>query len=322
MWPDAPVAHARPPRVGGWQSGLRSGLLRDPMTHGNSSTIRGSNGLEKVVLNAADGARAEVYLHGAQVTSWIPAGDRGDRLYLSSRANFRDGAPIRGGIPVSFPQFAKQGPLPNHGFARTSAWELVHSGLEADGSAHARFRLRDSAGTRAIWPHPFELRLAVRMVGATLAVELAVANTGTTGFAFTAALHTYLSVESAAETVVRGLCGAVYLDKLAGAADAVDKASELRIDRAHDRVYAAAPRVLELVERDRHLALRATGFPDTVVWNPGPAAAQLADLAPGDESRFVCVEAAAASRVVDSLPGSLWSGTQTLIAGSVGAASV
>jgi glucose-6-phosphate 1-epimerase len=257
-----------------------------------------------------------VYLHGAQVTSWIPAGDRDDRLYLSSRATFRDGAPIRGGIPVSFPQFAKQGPLPNHGFARTSAWELVQSELEDDGGASARFRLRDSAETRAIWSHAFELSLAVRVTGPTLAVELAVANTGTTGFSFTAALHTYLSVESAAETVVRGLSGAVYRDKLADVARALDGASELRIDRAHDRVYVAAPRDLELVERDRRTAIRATGFPDAVVWNPGPAAAKFADLAPGDESRFVCVEAAAAAESVTLIPGGRWLGSQMLAARS------
>lgn len=284
------------------------------MTHGTVSTIRGAGGLEKLVLHAADGARAEVYLHGAQVTSWIPAGDGDDRLYLSSRADFRAGAPIRGGIPVSFPQFAKQGPLPNHGFARTSAWELMANELEADGCASAHLRLRDSAATRAIWPHAFELGLAVRVVGRTLAVQLAVANTGSTEFAFTAALHTYLGVGAAAQTVVRGLSGAVYRDKLTDVARAIDSASELRIDRAHDRVYAAAPRELELVERDRRTALRATGFPDTVVWNPGTAAAQFTDLAPGDESRFVCVEAAAAGEFVTLSPDARWLGSQMLAA--------
>ncbi len=281
------------------------------MTHIDPDPTRGAGGLEKLVLRASDGARAEVYLHGGQVTSWSPAVG-GERLFLSARSSFRDGAPIRGGIPVSFPQFATQGPLSNHGFARTSAWRLAGAGVDADGGAQARFRLADSAATRALWPHAFELELAVRVGCSALRVELAVSNTGTTEVSFTAALHTYFRLDSAPETVVRGLRGLVYRDKLSGAERVRDEESELRIDRALDRVYAGAPADLALVERARTTAIRAAGFPDTVVWNPGAAAAKLADLAPGDEARFVCVEAAAAREPVTLAPGARWVGSQSL----------
>ena len=36
-------------------------------------------------LRAPDGAEATVLLHGAQLVSWIPAGDQ-ERLYLSPQA--------------------------------------------------------------------------------------------------------------------------------------------------------------------------------------------------------------------------------------------
>src|SRR5438132_247968 len=89
-----------------------------------SNVVPGSGDLPKVVLTAPDGASAEIYLYGAQVTSWIPAGSA-ERLFLSPRAEFRAGASIRGGTPVIFPQFSNQGSLPKHGFARLNSWELV-----------------------------------------------------------------------------------------------------------------------------------------------------------------------------------------------------
>ncbi len=106
----------------------------------------GAGGLPKVAVAAADGARFEVYLHGAHVTSWLPAGEIADRLFLSGSSQFAPGAAIRGGVPVCFPQFADQGPLPMHGFARVAAWELVESGRAGNGAAHVRLRLADSAG--------------------------------------------------------------------------------------------------------------------------------------------------------------------------------
>ncbi len=114
----------------------------DQMT--TNPLIPGVNGLPKVVVPNPDSTQAEVYLHGAHVTSWIPAGDE-EQLYLSTASEFRDGAAIRGGVPVVFPQFSTWGPLPKHGFARDQAWKLV--GV-SPGST--RFQLRDSESTHAI----------------------------------------------------------------------------------------------------------------------------------------------------------------------------
>jgi len=152
--------------------------------------VAGSGGFSKVVLLADDGARADVYLHGGQVMSWVSAGDTTDRLFLSSRAQFKTGGAIRGGVPVSFPQFAGQGSLPNHGFARVSVWDLVRAGRLQSGAAQATLRLTHSPATFALWTHAFAVELTVTAVGRQLDIDLALRNTASTTFESTVAWHT------------------------------------------------------------------------------------------------------------------------------------
>jgi hypothetical protein len=49
--------------------------------------IAGAGGLPKLNLSAGNSSHAEVYLHGATVVSWRPAGDE-ERLFLSRAARF------------------------------------------------------------------------------------------------------------------------------------------------------------------------------------------------------------------------------------------
>lgn len=285
------------------------------MTATNFVPVPGAAGLPKLVLVAGDGARAELYPHGAHVTSWIPAGDTVDRLFLSARSRFGPGEAIRGGIPVCFPQFAAQGPLPNHGFARVSVWEIVRAGRTDAGAAQAVLSLADSPATRAQWPHPFALELTVTVAGRTLALALAVVNTGATAFEFTGALHTYLRVADVRQAAVRGLQHARYRDKVLETDGVVETAAELAFDREIDRVYYVAPDDLALYEPGRRVGVRTTAFPDTVVWNPGPQrGATLGDLEPDGYLRMLCVEAAVSRAPVAIAPGARWQGSQALLA--------
>ena len=54
-------------------------------------------------------ASAELYLHGATLTSWKVDGE--ELLFVSPKAVFAPPKAIRGGVPVCFPQFAMLGPL-------------------------------------------------------------------------------------------------------------------------------------------------------------------------------------------------------------------
>jgi glucose-6-phosphate 1-epimerase len=267
-----------------------------------------------VTIRADDGAVAEIHRHGGHVTSWRPSGDGVERLYLSGRSGFEGTAAIRGGVPVIFPQFAAEGPLPRHGFARTSLWSLGGVAREADGAAEAELVLRDSAETRAIWDAGFKAVIAVMVIGRQLAITLRVENCGDQPFSFTAALHSYLRVHDVADAEIVGLRGTSY--RVSGDRTLVsDDADRLLVPDFLDRVYVDAPRRLELREPGRSLIVEAEGFPDAVVWNPGrERAAALDDLDPGGERRFVCIEAAVVQTPVTLGAGRRWVGTQTLTA--------
>ncbi len=265
--------------------------------------------MEVIRLAHPSGSTAEVHTYGAHVTSWIPAGG-GEALFLSRAAKFQAGTSIRGGVPVIFPQFADTGPLPKHGFARTETWERV------DGSdAAVTLRLRDSERTRGIWPHAFLLELAVELDARQIAIRLTVTNTGDEPVSWTGALHTYLRVADAHRATVGGLRAISYRDKLRDGRTFVEEDAELRIPGEIDRVYMSAPHQLRV--RDdaggRTIVVRAEGFADAVVWNPGAElAGAFPDMEAGEAREMLCVEAAQATDPVRLAPGETWRGAQVL----------
>ena len=284
----------------------------NPATKDPASTIApAAGGLPKLTLMAPDGARAEVYLYGAHVASWIPAGGQ-ERLFLSRRSAFRAGAPIRGGVPVVFPQFGTLGPLPLHGLVRLMAWELVAAEAVGQGAV-ATLRLADTAESRRQWDHPFLAELAVAIGGSKLSVMLTIANTGAGPFDFTAALHTYLAVVDISATTVTGLTGLEYRNAAAGGALVHEDSPQVDFPGEVNRIYFDAPAEARVVEKDRITVVQKAGFADTVVWNPGAAKiATMSDLEPEDYHRFMCVEAAAVGAPIRLAPGERWQGTQAL----------
>jgi glucose-6-phosphate 1-epimerase len=255
-------------------------------------------------LRAPDGATLTVLLHGGQIVSWIPAGDQ-ERLYLSPLARAGDGQAVRGGIPVCFPQFARRGPLGQHGFARQQPWQWVEGAQRGD-VVIGVLRLTDSETTRAIWPHAFEAELSFSFSGLQLDVELAVSNSGDISFDFQAALHSYLLVDDVRRARLGGLFGVRYTDSNSGHSqhqelDPFSFAGEI------DRIYWDAKGPLSLATAAGRTQITTEGFDDVVVWNPGPAkAAAMADLPDDDWLQLLCVEAAQIGRAVTLAPGQEW----------------
>jgi len=261
---------------------------------------------EKIILTTADGARAEVFRHGAHVTSWIPASGS-ERLFLSERSSFAPGAAIRGGVPVVFPQFANMGPLPKHGFARNMEWTLIEHA-----ESKARFQLVSNAATMAIWPNAFVAEIEVHVDADRLDIALTVRNTNTESFSFTTALHTYFGVRDIRDVSVRGLEGHRY--RQAGT-DGVQDSEPLRIDGEVDRIYFDVNRAITISDGERETEVGARGFADVVVWNPGmQKAAALPDMAPDGYRRMLCVEAAAIGSPIQLAAGAQWTGAQQIVA--------
>ena len=259
-------------------------------------------------LSHASGSSAEVHLHGAHVTSFVPAGGS-EALFLSRAAEFAPGRAIRGGVPVVFPQFAGMGPLPKHGFARTQPWERVQ---DDDRPHPVRLRLRDSVDTRALWPHPFLAELAVQLEADALSIALTIHNTGDAPFHFTAALHTYLRVGDVRRASVEGLRGLHYRE---GTEEQVDEDRALAVRGAVDRIYYHTPPELRVqdAENGRIFVLHSPGFADTVVWNPwAEATAALPDMKDGEYLEMLCVEAAQVGAPVRLDAGAEWRGTQRI----------
>jgi glucose-6-phosphate 1-epimerase len=262
-------------------------------------------------LSLASGDSVEVRNDGAHITSWRTA-DGIERLFLSQRADFRPGAAIRGGVPIIFPQFAGLGPLPKHGFARTTQWQRVSVANESPGAA--LFRLHDSDTTRAIWPQSFVAEYAIALRKDALRMALTIRNTGQQACSFTAALHTYLRVQDIAHVSIAGLQGLRYSDSAAGGVMVNEAAAAVSIVGEVDRIYFSAAKPITVNEPGQPaLVCSAEGFADAVVWNPGAEkGASLTDLEADGYRRMLCIEAAAIGEPIVLQPGAAWSGTQLL----------
>ncbi len=264
-------------------------------------------------LRSSDGAEATVMLHGAQVVSWIPAGDQ-EQLYLSPRAQAGPGKAVRGGVPVIFPQFAAQGPLPAHGFARDRAW-VWDQGVARDGAAIGVLRLDDDAATDAIWPHRFEAELTVVVSGLALDIELAISNRNESrSFEFQAALHSYFRVDDLRHARLHGLFASRYVDQLSGKTQHQEMDPQSFVGEI-ERIYHDVRQPLSLARAMGRMTIQAEGFPERVVWNPGPAqAAAMPDLPDDDWLRLLCIEVGAIAVPVSLAPGQEWSARLSLLA--------
>jgi glucose-6-phosphate 1-epimerase len=262
-----------------------------------TAIITANGGLRAVQIDAP-AARGLVYLHGAHVASWIPAGADRDVLWLSEKSHWAAGKPIRGGVPICFPWFGprKDDPAaPAHGFARLKEWTLESTQVMPEGAARVTLLLQSDDDTRRLWPHDFALRMRATF-GKELEMRLELTNTGDAPLTAEEALHTYFAVADARTLTIRGLTGARYIDKVDGMKEKTQEGS-IRIIGETDRVYANT--TAEVIVEDsatarspgRHIHISKEGSADTVVWNPWIAKAKaMADFGDDEWPGMLCVE--------------------------------
>lgn len=236
-------------------------------------------------------ARAAISIHGGQLLAWQPAG--ADEVLWCSPETRRPPQAIRGGVPVCWPYFGREGQpadAPQHGHARISAWQFVDA-VEEEDAVVVDLALPPDPRT------PLRLRQRLR-IGAVLEQVLITANPGDAAITFTQALHSYFAVGDARQVSVSGLDGLHYADKFDGGRHV--QAGDWRLDDPRDpgrsdRIYenAGARFVLADPVGRRRITLETRGSRSLVLWNPGEAgAAAIADLPPQGWRGFVCMETA------------------------------
>jgi glucose-6-phosphate 1-epimerase len=266
----------------------------------------GKGGLIKIDLVHPSGACAEIYRHGGHLTAWKSAAGN-NWIFTSECAKFDGSSPIRGGVPIIFPQFNEFGSGPRHGFARNVEWQTVEQ------SDSRITLLLESGDATKVWPYQFRTEFNVVVDAFSLKMTLSITNMSDTPFEFTCALHTYFRIHSLSTSRVDGLTGLEYWNN-----DGSDftqrrifEAQHLRIDDAFDRVFFNYQRPIILHSKQKQLQIEHSGFKDIVIWNPGETAAQkMSDFADDEYEHMLCIEAAQIDHPVQLQPGATWEGQQ------------
>ncbi|MET0793484.1 MAG: D-hexose-6-phosphate mutarotase [Polyangiaceae bacterium] len=253
-----------------------------------------------------ESASGLVYLQGAHVAAWQPAG-QAPVIWMSERAVYAPGKALRGGIPICFPWFdahAEHEQYPAHGFARTLGFTYRGARLDAQGRTELEFTLESSPETEAFFPFASSVRYRVAF-GSSLGLEFQVVNRGSQAFTFEEALHSYFAVSDVTQVSVLGLQGASYTDKVRDRAVFTEEASALRITGETDRVYESSA-TCQILDPGlaRAIRIEKSQSASSVVWNPwAERAAEMADLGANAWPGMLCVESANVGTSKITLPG-------------------
>lgn len=257
----------------------------------------GHGGLTCVRITAP-AATGEIYLHGAHIAAWRPAGCE-EMIFMSRNAQWADGEAIRGGVPICTPWFrAKEDDpsAPKHGPVRIKSWNLEAVETAGDAVRVTLATANDAVG-KQWWPYDFTMRLRATF-GASLHIELDYTNQASGPVTIAEALHSYLALGDVREATIAGLDGTRYRDNLD---DNREKRHQgvFHFTKETDNAYLDT--TTELVVTDpvlkRRIRIGKLNSQSTVVWNPSvEGAKRIPDLGDDEWPYFACVEA---SNVMD-----------------------
>ena len=263
----------------------------------------GLGGQPRLLIDAPAGA-AEIYLHGATLTSWVPRGGS-EVIFTSRQAVFDGSTAIRGGIPLCLPEFGvgiNGDAVPKHGWARIAPWQPRMVASTDDGGVRALLSVSRDHLTAL-----YEVE-----VGETLRLGLSLRNDGNAPRTVEAAAHTYLSVHDVTASLISGLAGASYSDNLARSPQEAHRVQDgdVRISSPVDRIYdSAEPITVTDPGHERTIHVDKRNAPSTIVWNPWSTySAPLPDMADDEFPTMVCVESGAVREHAPTIePGASWS---------------
>ena len=296
------------------------------------------NDLPVIHMHHSSGATLMVYLFGAHIASWTTL-TKQEILFVSNSAVYDGKAPIRGGIPLVFPQFGG-GALPSHGFARRSVWSLHSSSDMKNGTLV--LSLKDNDSTRRMWNEKFTLLYRITLGPNTLTTSFEVENQSDAPFEFQALLHTYFKLRDVAQAEILGLSGQTYVDQLQDGASVVQQEDPLKFTQETDRIFMNAPaeiilKGLALQQKEQeecavtvnesmtegsvtvNVSVKGSNSNinsnshDFVIWNPWIAKAKrMNDFGDDEYHHMCCVEPGYVAQWKTLQNGEKWSITQVL----------
>jgi glucose-6-phosphate 1-epimerase len=249
------------------------------------------NGFEYIEINNKS-AQAKIALQGAHLFHYEQKGKK-PLLWLSETSLFSPGKAIRGGVPICWPWFGKHksdSSLPQHGFARTSLWQLLTVDDIDEHTSRVKLRLRHSDASFKLWPFRFELILLIT-VGSTLSLALTTINRDDKPFEITAALHSYFRIADISDIYIEGLDKTTYFDSLTN--EDKRQNGNIYIAEEVDRIYRNVLKPLIINDQERKIHITGTGSSSVVVWNPWKKkCTEMSDMKNDAYKTMLCLETA------------------------------
>ena len=257
---------------------------------------------------------ATLLLQGAQLIEFTPTNTENNLLWLSDTVEYKQGKPLRGGIPICWPWFGNlnQNPAPiqdqmqnqiksqlqdvssvsAHGFARSQPWAIKHIHEDCH-FVEVTLILSSNSATKELWPFDFELEATFKF-SKTLKLTLTTINTDNKPFCISQALHSYLPTADINRSYIHDAHNATYIDALD---DWKEKKQIGRIGFSEetDRLYFFDSRhySLTLATPKQSLLIHNENSQSAVIWNPwSEKSKRLSQFSPHDFHHMLCIETA------------------------------
>jgi len=249
---------------------------------------------------------ATLLLQGAQLIEFTPSNEANNLLWLSDTVEYKQGKPLRGGIPICWPWFGnldqnpaaiqKQvqylGSASAHGFARSQPWQIKYIKEDCQ-FVEVILILTSNPETKALWPFDFELEATFRF-SKTLKLTLTTTNIGNESFSISQALHSYLPTADIKRSYIHDTHNTTYIDALDGWKEK-KQTGRVSFSAETDRLYFFTNNYysLKLETPNQTLLIHNGNSQSAVIWNPwNEKSKRLSQFSPQDFHHMLCIETA------------------------------
>jgi len=257
---------------------------------------------------------ATLLLQGAQLIEFTPSNTENNLLWLSDTVEYKQGKPLRGGIPICWPWFGNLDQNPDviqdqvnqhqrsnkqdvsavgaHGFARSQCWEIknIHEDCHF---VEVTLILSSNSESKSIWPFEFELEATFKFSN-SVKLTLTTKNTGNSPFSISQALHTYLPTEDITRSYIHNAHNTTYIDALDGWKEK-KQIGKVSFSEETDRLYFFDNDnySLRLETPNQSLSINNENSKSAVIWNPwSEKSKRLSQFDPQDFHHMLCIETA------------------------------